>query len=300
MEYNQLPVGKISTPNGEINSFIKEAETNIDWNTVNSFGDEWSRFDNFSEYELKTFGDDYFDIVTDKMINASSSVLDVGCGSGRWTKYLTKRVGKIEAIDPSEAVFTASKMLQKDENVRVTQASVDNIPFEDDSFDFVFSLGVLHHLPDTPKAINACVKKVKSGGHFLVYLYYALDNRGFFYKLLFQMVNLVRRITSSLPMVLRRLICDLITIFIYLPLSLLSRFLRVLGLPEKLVSKLPLSYYSRATFNIMRNDAYDRFGTPLEKRFSKLEIKNMLEAAGLTEIVFSDRVPYWHAVGRKA
>jgi hypothetical protein len=49
----------------------------------------------------------------------------------------------------------------------------------------------------------------------------------------------------------------------------------------------------------MRTDSRDRFGTPLEKRFSKSQIGKMLESAGLEDIEFSDKAPFWCAVGRK-
>ena len=51
---------------------------------------------------------------------------------------------------------------------------------------------------------------------------------------------------------------------------------------------------------MIRNDSLDRFGTPLEQRFTKQQIKEMMEQAGLTEIVFSDNIPFWHAVGKKS
>jgi ubiquinone/menaquinone biosynthesis C-methylase UbiE len=56
-------------------------------------------------------------------------------------------------------------------------ASVDEIPLPDSSQDFGYSLGVLHHIPDTQLALNACVKKLKLGAPFLLYCYYRFDNR---------------------------------------------------------------------------------------------------------------------------
>ena len=50
----------------------------------------------------------------------------------------------------------------------------------------------------------------------------------------------------------------------------------------------------------MRTDARDRFGTPLEHRFTKIQIKSMMEVAGLKEIRFSDRAPFWCVVGVKS
>ena len=99
---------------------------------------------------------------------------------------LAPRAGFIEAVDPSHAVLTAQGFLADLENVRLTQAGVDELPFPNESFDFVFSLGVLHHVPDTRAAMRRCVEKLKPGGYFLVYLYYDLDNRGRLYRSLFE------------------------------------------------------------------------------------------------------------------
>ena len=68
---------------------------------------------------------------------------------------------------------------------------------------------------------------------------------------------------------------------------------------KNLGSKLPLSYYSDKSLNVIRNDSLDRFGTPLEQRFSKLKIKEMMEKSGLYNITFSENQPYWHAIGQK-
>jgi hypothetical protein len=50
---------------------------------------------------------------------------------------------------------------------------------------------------------------------------------------------------------------------------------------------------------VIRNDSLDRFGTPLEQRFSRKQIKIMMEKAGLHDVVFSEKIPYWHAIGLK-
>ena len=296
--YNQDNDHIIELEGIKIASFLKKTETNLDERTVNSFGEEWNKFSGFDEKDLKVTGDQYFDIVGDSVLNKEVEALDVGCGSGRWSRYLSSRVKSIEAIDPSNAILSAAKFNADIENIRWTQASADNIPFDDDSFDFVFSLGVLHHIPDTQQALNDAVKKLKGGGYFLLYLYYALENRSGFYRGLFWISNLFRRFIAMLPGGLKRLVCDIIALIIYLPLVSISRFVKFIFKGE-LYKKIPLSYYSDKSFYIMRNDSLDRFGTPLEKRFTKTEIKNMMEQSGLGEIVFSDHEPYWHALGKK-
>ena len=62
---------------------------------------------------------------------------------------------------------------------------------------------------------------------------------------------------------------------------------------------VPLNYYRNKSFYTMRTDSRDRFGTPLQKRFTRAEILEMMEGAGLTDITFSEDEPYWCAVGTK-
>lgn len=299
LSYTTIPKKSFRINDTEIFSFLNSSDANIDWTTVESFGEEWSKFNSFNEQEISQIGNDYFDIVSEKMLNQHSYVLDVGCGTGRWTKYVAERAEFVEAVDPSQAVISAANLLRDQKNVRVTQASVETIPFADNSFDFVFSLGVLHHIPDTFAAMQSCVNKVKVGGYFLIYLYYNLDNRGIFYKLLFQISNIFRVIISKLPQKLKAFVCDLIAVFVYVPFVLLSKIVAKTPFLRKFVEYIPLSYYRKVTFNVIRNDALDRMGTPLEQRFSRTQVEEMLRKTGLTNIQFSNKAPYWHAVGQK-
>ena len=280
-----------------IHSFLDMNIEDIDAKTVKSFGEEWSKFSSFSLDQIKQAGDEYFDILPQKILNKNTYVLDVGCGSGRWSKYLSDKVGFIECIDPSKAVLAAATLLKNEDNTRITQASVGNIPFPDDSFDLVMSVGVLHHIPNTEHGIKKCVEKVKKGGYFYVYLYYDMDGRNIIYKALFRTSNFIRYFISNLPAFLKKIICDIIAFTVYVPLVMLATIVKTLF--GNFYRKFPLAYYVGKSLNIIRNDSLDRFGTPLEQRFTKQQITTMLENAGLENIQFSSGVPYWHVVGQK-
>lgn len=272
---------------------------NLDKKTVESFGEEWTSFHGFAEKDITTSGDKYFDIVTEEMLNNTSTVIDIGCGSGRFMRYLKGRYKKIVGIDPSAAIFAADTLIGPDEQVELIQASTDNIPFPDNHFDFGYSLGVLHHIPDTQKALNDSIKKIKPGGYFLLYLYYSLDNRSFLFKGLFHLSNLVRRVVAKLPSGLKKVICNVLAVTLYMPFVGLCRLLKFFGVGEKYRKMIPLQAYEDQSFYIIRNDSLDRFGTPLEQRFSRKQITEMMQQSGLTEVVFSEKIPYWHAIGKK-
>jgi SAM-dependent methyltransferase len=288
----------LKTKNREVYEFPLDNE-NIDPTTVDSFGEEWQIFHGFDEAEIMKLGDEYFDIVTPEMINESTSVLEVGCGSGRFLKYLSTKAGFLVGVDPSQAIFAADELLGKNDKIILTRASANDLPFEDESFDFVCSIGVLHHIPDTFKALQACVDKVKKGGYFYTYLYYNLENRGLLFRSLYKLSNAMRLGICKLPAKPKRLVCDVLAVSVYMPFVLTSRLLRFAGVPEKYRKKIPLFGYENRSFYIIRNDALDRFGTPLEQRFTKKQIQGMLERAGLTEIIFSNNIPFWHAVAKK-
>lgn len=297
--YIYHPKATVQSTNRDIAVFEAHvANENIDRSVVESFGEEWKKFHRFSNKEIETDAVKYFDIVTDEMLNRRSYAVDLGCGTGRWTKYLSSRAGFIEAVDPSEAIFAADKLIGPLPNVRLTKASIENTPFPDETFDFGMSIGVLHHIPDTQKAMNDCVKKIKIGGYFFTYLYYNFENRGTAFKLLFRAVNGVRKLTSRLPVKPKKFVCDVIAFTVYLPVVTAGRALNGMGL-KKLAKKMPLSHYQTNSFFWMRTDALDRFGTTLEQRFSRADIRRMMTEAGLSDIVFSNQTPYWHAVGKR-
>ena len=296
-EFSRLPVKLIQTKYRQINIFDIDGK-NIDKKVVDEFGDEWLKFTNHDDDLVKKGGDEYFDILTNDMVNHTTYVLDVGCGTGRWTKYLASKAGFIEAVDPSQAIFAADKLLGDTKNVRLSQASIETLPFADETFDFVMSIGVLHHIPDTRTALNDCVKKVKKGGYFFVYLYYNLEKRGPFYTALFKLSDLIRRIVSRLPGKLKHFVCDVLAIIFYMPFIWAGRFFKFLGFTD-LAKRMPLHGYQNRSFFMVRNDTLDRFGTRLEQRFSEKEIIEMMTSAGLTDIIISPGIPLYHAVGKK-
>lgn len=265
---------------------------------VAGFGDEWTRFDQseLSSEELNRLFEAYFRIFPWGDLPKQAIGFDLGCGSGRWAKLVAPRVGKLHLIDPSKAIDVAKANLAGIGNCEFHQASVDEIPLPDASCDFGYSLGVLHHIPDTEAGIKECVSKLKKGAPFLVYLYYRFDNRPVWFRAIWIMSDQFRKIVSRLPNGLRYLASQVIAVFVYYPLARTAKLLEMLGMS---VDVFPLSQYRNSSFYVMRTDALDRFGTRLEKRFTKTEITKMMIDAGLKDIRFGDEI-FWTAVGTRA
>lgn len=275
-------------------------ETNIDQTTVDSFGEEWAHFDQ-SELvgeEWSEIFDTYFGIFPFGTLPESAEGFDMGCGSGRWARGVAPKVGTLNCIDPAaSALAVAKRNLAEQDNVTFHHAGVDDAPFAEASQDFGYSLGVLHHIPDTEAALQACTKLLKPGAPFLLYLYYRFDNRPAWFRGLWKASELFRSGVSSLPDSAKPVVTDVLAAAVYWPLARGSRLIEKLG--GNPVS-IPLSFYRDKSFYTMRTDSRDRFGTPLEQRFTKPEIEAMMKAAGLENIRFSDREPFWVAVGTKA
>jgi SAM-dependent methyltransferase len=278
--------------------FVTETR-NLDHKTVDSFGEEWSRFsqDAVDQKELQSLFDSYFAVFPWSTLPSDAEGFDMGCGSGRWAKIAAAHVGKLNCIDASaKALDVARKNLSGIKNVHFIGAGVSDRPLPDNSQDFGYSLGVLHHIPDTKAAMKDCTRMLKPGAPFLVYLYYRFDNMPVWYKWVWRASNLLRVVISNMPGSLKDMTTDLIAFLVYLPLSRLAKLGERLGLN---VDRWLLSNYRDRSVYTLRTDSRDRFGTPLEQRFTRAEITDMMHECGLEDIKFSDAMPFWCAVGTK-
>ncbi len=274
---------------------------NVDERTVGSFGQEWSTYDQSrlpSDEKTAQRFEEYFAVFPWDSLPEHPVGVDVGCGSGRWALRVAPRVGALHCVDASEAaLLVARRNLAGQPNCTFHHASVGAIPLPSGSMDFCYSLGVLHHVPDTMAGIEACVALLKPRAPFLVYLYYALDQRPWWFRGLWKGTDIMRRGIARLPFWPKRALTELIAVTVYWPAARLSAVVERLGRDP---AGLPLSWYRDKSLYIMRTNAFDRFATPLEQRFTRTQIAAMMRKAGLEGIRFSENPPFWCAVGRRA
>lgn len=272
---------------------------NRDDKTVEGFGEEWAAFDQCGLVgdEFESWFNAYFAIFPFDRLPRDAEGFDLGCGSGRWAAGVADKVGTLHCIDPAEkALDVARRSLSDRRNILFHLASVDELPLEPGSQDFGYSLGVLHHVPDTQAALRNATQLLKPGAPFLLYLYYRFDQRPAWFRALWKASDMLRHGIARLPFPLRRRVTDVIALTVYWPLSRTARLAQKAGVS---VETMPLSAYRNSSIYTLRTDALDRFGTRLEQRFTRPETESMMRQAGLTEIRFSERAPFWVACGIK-
>lgn len=263
--------------------------------TAKSFAYEWRHFAerqaeweaNFLSY-MAPHGPEFF---VDKRL------LDAGCGSGRHAYYSAKFGAAVWAMDLGLAVETAAANNREWERVHVVQADIMGPPFERESFDFVYSLGVLHHLSEPEAAFRRLLEYVKPGGAIQIFLYWKPEGQPIKAALLY-LVSFVRMLTTRIPYrllhALSYLFAALAFVFLVWPYRL---FKRIPGL-ARLAEKMPMKQYSLYPFIVCVNDQFDRFSAPIENRYTRLEVAAWLERAGLEETFVRPNFG-WCAGGRK-
>jgi len=274
--------------------------SNLDAATVRDFGREWESFDQqgLPEEEADELFHRYFATFPWDQLPPDAEGADVGCGTGRWAAKVAPRVGSLHCIDAStQALQIAAGLAGHLENCTLHRASVDALPVADGSLDFCYSLGVLHHVPDLEAGLRSCVATLKPGAPFLVYLYYALDGRPWWFRRLWSVTDAARRVVSRLPHAVKLPLTTAVAASVYWPLA---RAARVAARRGHRIDAWPLGFYADRSFYVMRTDALDRFGTRLEQRVTRSEMAAMLERAGLVDVCFGDEPPYWCATGRRA
>lgn len=248
--------------------------------TSKSFAYEWQKFSGMLK-EWKDNFDFYFEPVKNKEVFLKDkTILEVGCGKGRHTFYVADMAKNVVAIDFGRAVDVALQNNKDKKNIYFIQADIYNLPFKSDSFDFIFSLGVLHHLPTPEHGFKKLVGLLKNRGNILVYVYHSFSKTTFKYYLL-KFVNFFRNFTTKISHDLLYILCYPIAFFSYI----------IFVLPYKIFFKKiikngwPLGLYVNYPFEVLLNDTFDRFSAPIENRYSKEEITKWYRNAGLKDIV---------------
>lgn len=286
LNYDQYPTAlkkRLKPACGDVAARVTDFAEDIQF----TFGEEWQRFPKIlpeHEYEFRQ----YFDLVNISDLK-DSRVCDLGCGIGRWSYFLRDKCRELVLVDFSEAIFVARKNLIEADNVIFFMGDLKDLPFRDSFADFLFCLGVLHHLPTN--ALDEVRGLKRYAPVLLIYLYYALDNRAFYFRILLAFATLLRKMMSKTRNPSLRSLLTLAATGLYVPFISLGRILKPLGISKY----IPLyEGYGGKSLERIRQDVYDRFFTRIEQRFSRKQILELGDT--FRKVVVSDQLPYWHFV----
>jgi len=251
-----------------------------------TFGEEWKKYNKILPEHNNEFNN-YFDLINIDNL-ADKRVCDLGCGIGRWAYFLHKNVREMILIDFSDAIFEARKNLIDSQNSIFLMADLKQLPLREKFADFMYCIGVLHHLPSP--AIDEVRALSKFSNHLLIYLYYSIDNKPLLFRFLFRMVTLVRFVICRIRnQFIRSIITEIFLWLIYIPLIGMGYCASIIGL-EKYI---PLfEGYKGNSLNRIRQDIYDRIFTRIEQRFSRKDIYELNNT--FSKIIISCKIPYWH------
>jgi len=252
--------------------------TDIKQRTAESFAYEWRHFGDRRDEWRKNFLD--YMRPHPPAFFKGRLVLDVGAGSGRHSFEAARCGARVVAVDLGQSIDVARRNLP--DEVLTVQADAERLPFSPASFDFVMSIGVLHHLPDPERALKSIARFARPGGRVHIYLYW-LPPYGS-HRTVLQLVGLVRRVSVRLPHRLLHVLCYPLAAGLYVAVVRPYRELRARPHGRSLVARFPLKTYADYPFGVLVNDQFDRFSAPLEHRYGEGEVREMLVRSGLTGV----------------
>jgi SAM-dependent methyltransferase len=251
--------------------------------TLASFGYEWSTFDAVQP-EDEPFWRRYFaDVPLPEL--AGKVALDAGCGKGRFSYFTAEHVGALVALDGSAAVHAAVRNLAPHPNVVVVKSDVRHAPFADASFDFIFCLGVLHHLKDPEAGFRELARMLAPEGLLLLYVYSRPERRGT-RSVGLAAASWMRRITPRVPRPLLRALSLPIAGLLYAAFVLPGRIGSRMNI--RWLSGLPLQTYRGRPLRSLWLDTFDRLSAPLERRFVWSDVSPWFRSAGLRILRVTD------------
>jgi SAM-dependent methyltransferase len=247
-------------------------------NYANSFGFQWQRY-------ARTQLDDATSDQSEKDFRRKTGftpedlkgklVLDVGCGMGRFADVATRWGAKVVGIDLSAAAEVAARNLA-DRQFVAFQSDVFALPFAPGSFDYIYSIGVLHHTPNCEQAVKTLPQYLKPGGRLAVWLYSA-------YNPWYRFSDLYRKVTHRLP---ARTLHGILRVVVPTVNAVDSALRVVPGIGR------PLSGFVRHVFPVNRNpnrewrvlDTFDWYSPQYQSKHTYEEVFRWFESCGMEDL----------------
>lgn len=250
----------------------------VDQHTAAAFANSWNHLSPGSVYTREQFEDWLFPVTASDV--RGKTVLELGCGNGSLMVHMAEWLPAfLEGVDLGDSVRSAQDNMSRlpFKQWRVTQADMTGFR-SGHPCDFVYSIGVLHHLKEPKRGLDAVVANTRSGGRFHCWVY-AEEGNG----VVIHLVDPIRKIASRLPWWFTKyFIATPLALPYYFYAKAVSRLGRF-----SLVRKLPLYEYScwisRRNFGFFRHVAFDQLVTPQTAYISRPVIEAWLASYGNIE-----------------
>jgi SAM-dependent methyltransferase len=257
--------------------------------TIEDFGEQWLKyFDNKGYYgSLELFSDILFPFLKPVELK-DRMVAEIGSGAGRIVNMLLEcGAKKVIALEPSDAFEVLCRNIQQPQKVTFLKITGDQLPAYE-NLDYVFSIGVLHHIPDPAPVVETAFKALRPGGHFLVWLY-GKEGNGLYLAL----IRPLRVLTKRLP----HFILSSLVEIMYWPLVLYIKSCHRLPLPLR---GYMLSVLEKMSPEKRRLIIYDQLNPSYAKYYTQFEAKKLLSDGKFLNIRIHHRHGYsWTVIGTK-
>ena len=233
--------------------------------TIKDFGEQWLRYqDNEGFYgSLQLLSDIFFPFIEMEQIK-NRRVAEIGSGTGRIVNMLLEAgVDHVIAVEPSDSFEVLCHNIPQPEKVNCLKITGDLLPADAD-LDYVFSIGVLHHIPNPTPVVQAAFKALRRGGHLLVWLY-GMEGNGLYLAL----IQPLRVLTKRLP---HFMLASLVEIM-YWPLAFYIHLCRILPLPLR---GYMLSVLQKMAPDKRRLIIYDQLNPSYAKYYTRREAEKLL------------------------
>ena len=250
----------------------------IELRTAQAFGYEWTRYAELAERYRQQFLDWIRPV--ESSFFQGKAVLEGGCGKGRHTALAAEFGARaVVAVDLSDAVDAAFANTRDLANVHIVQGDL-NAPPAGRVFDYAFSIGVLHHLPDPERGFRSLVSRLRPGGAISAWVY-GRENNGW----IVHVVTPIRQhATSHLPHRMLDVLSGMLTVPLFLATKLLYRPARNTPLADVLPYAPYLGYISDFPYREQRSIVFDHLVAPVAFYLTRDEFRQWFENARLEEV----------------
>ncbi len=244
--------------------------------TAQNFGYSWKKFSTTNKAFYKKQFFDWISPIDEKFLE-NKLILDGGCGKGHHLLMVSPFVQEAIGVDISDAAFVAYENTKHLSNIHIIKADLNNLPLKNELFDYIYSVGVIHHTEDPSQTTKSLFPRLKNKGIFSIWVYGKENNDW--------VINYVTPFRNFLTSMFHPKIIYLISLFLAVILFLV---LKMIYLPVKKIAILKLlrsllfyypylSYICEFDFNEINNIIFDHIVAPTSYYLSKNDLENMVK-----------------------